>query len=200
LPDGTVLKFKARFCVRGDLQEEGVDYFETYAPVFEWFTVRMLLTMVLQEGTNTKQVDCTNEFAQAELDEEVYFEPPKLFEIRSGKDLVLKLLKILYGLKQAPRTFFEKLRAGLLERRFTQSEFDSCLFMKKGIICVVFVDGTIFAGPDRALIDAEIQGMGVSSKEQSHSFDLRDEGEVGDFLGIRISKFAPSPSNLPKLV
>jgi hypothetical protein len=87
-----------------------VDYFETYAPVVAWSTVHMLLTTVLQEGWNTKQVDYTNAFAQAELDEEVYVEPPKLFEIRSGKYLVLKLLKSLYGLKQAPRTFFEKLR------------------------------------------------------------------------------------------
>jgi hypothetical protein len=173
------------------LQEEGVDYFETYAPVVEWSTVRMLLTMVLQEGWNTKQVYYTNAFAQAELDEEVYVEPPKLFEIRSGKDLVVKLLKSLYGLKQSPRTFFEKLREGLLERGFTQSEFDLCLFMKKGIICVVYVDDTIFAGPDRALIDAEIKGLGVSSKEKSHSFYLRDEGEVGDFLGIRITKNGP---------
>jgi hypothetical protein len=69
LPDGTALKFKARFCVRGDLQEEGVDYVETYAPVYAWSTVHMLLTMVLQEGWDTKQIDYTNAFAQAELDE-----------------------------------------------------------------------------------------------------------------------------------
>jgi hypothetical protein len=81
LPDGTVLKLKARFCVRGDLQEEGVDYFETYAPIVAWSTARMLLTVVLQEGWTTKQVDYTNAFAQAELDEAVYVEPPKLFEI-----------------------------------------------------------------------------------------------------------------------
>ena len=33
--DGTPFKFKARYCVRGDLQIEGVDYFETYAPVVQ---------------------------------------------------------------------------------------------------------------------------------------------------------------------
>jgi hypothetical protein len=36
LPDGDPSKFKARICVRGNLQEEGVDYFETYAPVVQW--------------------------------------------------------------------------------------------------------------------------------------------------------------------
>ena len=32
-PDGQFRKFKARYCVRGDKQLEGVDYFQTYAPV-----------------------------------------------------------------------------------------------------------------------------------------------------------------------
>ena len=37
LPDGSPLKFKARYCVHaGDLQTEGVDYFEMYLPVVQW--------------------------------------------------------------------------------------------------------------------------------------------------------------------
>jgi hypothetical protein len=50
LPDGTPSKFKARLSVRGDLQNEGIDFFETYAPVCQWSTARMILTMVLQNG------------------------------------------------------------------------------------------------------------------------------------------------------
>jgi len=87
-----------RICVRGDLLKEGIDYFETYAPVVAWSTIRILLTLVLQEGWTTCQVDYDydNAFAQAELSETVFVEPPKLFGPKSGKDLVLKLLKILY--------------------------------------------------------------------------------------------------------
>jgi hypothetical protein len=188
LPDGTPSKFKARFCVQGDLQTEGVDYFETYAPVFQWSTVCMLLTLTLREGWATRQVDYTNAFAQAEMVETVYVEPPRLFGPRSGKDLVLLLLKSLYGLKQAPHTFYEKLCEGFIERGVEQSAIDPCLFMREGCICVVYVDDTIFAGPDADKLAAEIKSLGVSSDENQHSFQLRDEGEVGDFLGIRIQK------------
>ena len=192
LPDGSPLKYKARYCVRGDKQVAGVDYFETYAPVVQWSTIRLVLTMVLANGWVTRQVDYTNAFAQAELGEEVYIEPPKGFQRKDKRDLVLKLLKSLYGLRQAPRTFFDKLSSGLLERGFIQSNLDQCLFMKKDLICVVYVDDTIIAGPDHKAIEDLISSLGIAKEEQRHCFELRDEGEVGDFLGIRIEKEGPN--------
>jgi hypothetical protein len=75
----------------------------------------MILTMVLQNGWAKKQVDYINAFAQVEMKETVYIDPPKLCGPKSVKDLVLLLLKSFYVLQQAPRTFYEKLRDGLLE-------------------------------------------------------------------------------------
>ena len=46
-----------RFCALGDMQTEGVDFFETYAPVVQWSTIRLLLSTVLTEGWTTRQVD-----------------------------------------------------------------------------------------------------------------------------------------------
>jgi hypothetical protein len=188
LPDGSPSRFKARYCVRGDQQTEGVDYFDTYAPVVQWSTVCMVLTMILANGWVTKQVDYTNAFAQADLAEQVYIESPKGFGRKDGIDMVLRLIKSLYGLKQAPKSFFDKLREGLIERGFTQSTLDPCLFMKKDMICVVYVDDTILTGPDAQAIEKVIKSLGIKKDDQMHTFELRDEGEVGDFLGIRIEK------------
>ena len=41
-PLGLFHKLKARFCARGDRQIEGVDYFDTFSPVVNWTTVRLL--------------------------------------------------------------------------------------------------------------------------------------------------------------
>jgi hypothetical protein len=196
LPDGSPSRFKARYCVRGDQQTEGVDYFETYAPVVQWSTVRMVLTMILANGWATKQVDYTNAFAQADLSEEVYIESPKGFGRRDGIDMVLRLIKSLYGLKQAPKSFYDKLRSGLIERGFTQSNLDPCLFMKHNMICLIYVDDTIITGPDSAAIEHLIKDLGVKSDDHLHTFELRDEGEVGDFLGIRIEKVGDKAFNL----
>ena len=189
LPDGTAYRHKARFCARGDMQTEGVDFFETYAPVVQWSTIRLLLSTVLTEKWTTRQVDYTNAFAQAELNEDVYVECPRLFGPASGKDKVLHLRKSLYGLRQAPRTFFEKLRAGLIERGWTQSEIDPCLFLRDGMMCVVYVDDTIFASANVKDLDKVIISLGIiNSDDQRHTFALRDEGEVSAFLGIQITK------------
>jgi len=41
LPDGSIRKFKSRLAVRGDMQEEGVHYQDTYSPTTSWTTVRL---------------------------------------------------------------------------------------------------------------------------------------------------------------
>jgi hypothetical protein len=50
--------------------------------------------------------------------------------------------------------------------------------MRKDLMCVIYVDDTIFAGPDAAKIQDEINSPGVSKFEEQHKFELRDEGEV----------------------
>jgi hypothetical protein len=47
-PDGRVKKFKSRFCARGDRQQEGIDYFKTWAPVVQWSTVRIVMTLAVK--------------------------------------------------------------------------------------------------------------------------------------------------------
>ena len=46
-PDGTFKKFKARYCIRGDLQEGD---FETYAPVVQFSSIRLFLAWSLMLG------------------------------------------------------------------------------------------------------------------------------------------------------
>jgi Reverse transcriptase (RNA-dependent DNA polymerase) len=63
-PDGSISKLKARWCVRGDLQDSQDN---TFAPVVRWETIRMLLYFSLFFGLKTKSIDFSNAFVQATL-------------------------------------------------------------------------------------------------------------------------------------
>ena len=56
------------------------------------------------------------------------------------------------------------------------------------MICVVYVDNTIFASLNINDLNTEISSLVVSNDDQKHTLALRDEGEVSAFLGIQITK------------
>jgi hypothetical protein len=153
-PDGAVRKLKARFCVRGDRQKKDVDYFETFAPVINWNTVRLMLILSQVMGLATKQVDYTAAFVHAPIKEDVYVEMPRGF---AEHGQVLKLKRSLYGLKQSPRNFFLFLKSKLEAAGFTnQEEIDPCLFLSDKCICLVYVDNTLFYSPKAEFIEEAI--------------------------------------------
>ena len=60
--------------------------------------------------------------------------------------------------------------------------------MKKYVICIIYIDDTILARLDAVALEEVIKSLGTAEEEQQYTFELRDEGEVDDFLGIRIEK------------
>jgi hypothetical protein len=176
-PDGAIRKLKARLVVRGDQQVHGIDYFDTYAPVVSWSTVRTLLTMSCVLGLESKQIDYTLAFCQANLDEPVYVEMPQSFQVPG---MVLKLKKSLYGLAVAPKLFFETLKEALESRGFVPSKIDPCMFVHGKMICLIYVDDCLFFSKSMKDID----GMIISLRE---TFDLNEEDNVAGFLGIKLN-------------
>ncbi|GJS22450.1 zinc finger, CCHC-type containing protein [Tanacetum coccineum] len=77
--DGTIDKFKARLVIQGFRQKEGIDYFDTYAPVARITTIRLLLALAVIHNLVIHQMDVKTTFLNGDLDEEVYMKQPEGF-------------------------------------------------------------------------------------------------------------------------
>lgn len=121
-PNGAFAKFKARLCVRGDLQDE---HRETYAPVVRWTTIRSVLAFAVKNNMKTRQIDFMNAFVQSTLpeDERIFVKLPKGFS-HQGVNTFLRLNKSLYGMLRSPLHWFNSLKTSLLELGYEQSEND----------------------------------------------------------------------------
>ena len=117
-PDGRLLKHKARLCAHGGMQRWGENYWETFSPVVNNVTVRLLLALCNIHGLESKSIDFVLAFPQADLDVDIWMELPQGFDIigdpRGRRPYVAKLCKNLYELKQGSKNWYDKLREGLL--------------------------------------------------------------------------------------
>ena len=142
---GGPLKFKARLCVQGFNQIEGLDFDNTFAPTGKAATLRLLLLYALDKKKQIRQFDVQGAFLHAPLDEDVYIVNPKGCPRESP---YLKLKKSLYGLKQAPRNWYRTLTAWFEEQGFFESDTDPCLYKTKDGESILFfhVDDMIIVG------------------------------------------------------
>jgi hypothetical protein len=193
-PTGQILKHKSRLCVDGPQQEFGRDFWETYAPVISWTTIHLLLLLASISGLKTRQVDYTQAFPQAPLDDPVFMRMPQGWFVDDqgilqphpdpkyhDRNHFIQLKKNLYGCKQAARNWFKYLTSGLLSQGFVQSKHDPCLFLRHDCLMVVYTDDCLIFARDDNIINDLIQQL-------SQTYILEDQGRVQDYLGIRITK------------
>jgi Reverse transcriptase (RNA-dependent DNA polymerase) len=179
----TIKKWKARLNIDGSRMVKGVHYEESYSPVASWNSIRTMLLLAAQYKWHTVQLDYVLAFPQAPIEQTLYMEVPKGFEIEGHdwKDHVLKLHRNVYGSKNAGRTWYQYLQKKLIEEvGFTQSKVDECVFYKGKVMYVLYTDDSILAGPDKAEIDKVIDDI------RKAKLDITVEGDIQDFLGINI--------------
>ncbi len=79
-PDGTLNKHKAHLCAQSRMQMWGQNYWETYAPVVNWASVRSILAIAKIHSLSSKSINFVLTFPQADLEIPVYLEVPIGFE------------------------------------------------------------------------------------------------------------------------
>ena len=94
---GYLNKFKARLCVRGDLQESTHE--DTYAATLAARSFRVLIAIVAIFDLDCWQGNTINAFANSLIDKVVYIKYLNGFVIK-GKCLLL--IRALYGLRRSP--------------------------------------------------------------------------------------------------
>ena len=176
--EGYLTKYKARICVRGDLQPISLQ--ETYAATLAFRVFRALMALTAVFGLIAEQLDAVSAFLNAKLDEEVHVRFPEGFE--EDPDSCLQLLRALYGLRRSPLLWLQELTAALTDLGLRNIPGEPCLFTNDdGVILFFYVD-------DIVLLYHPMKRDYAQSLKQNlqEYFEIRDLGDLQWFLGVRV--------------
>ena len=101
--EGGKKQYKERVLVKGFAQKKSIDFDEIFSFVVKMNSIRTILSLVALEDFHLEQLDVKMTFLHGDLEEEIYMQQPKGYEVKRKENLVCRLKKSLYGLNQAPR-------------------------------------------------------------------------------------------------
>lgn len=174
-------KFKARLVVKGCQQRKGIDYAETFSPVVNMSSIRILLALAARKNLKISKFDIKTAFLYGTLNEQIFMKVPEGYDTK--KDKVCLLKKSLYGLKQAPLRWNERFTAYLKSKDMKALRTDKCLFRNK--------KGTLFLGiyvDDGLLVYKEENEKKNFLKTLQEEFQMTAEDNPQNFLGIEIAR------------
>jgi hypothetical protein len=181
-PKGEILRYKARYVVRGFEQQEGIDYAETFASVVKPMSYKALFAIAAALDLEIHQMDVKTAFLYGDIDTEIFVDPPEGMEC--GSDQTCRLNKALYGLKQSPRIWYNTLLEFLKTQGFEPLTSDLGIFSKGHMYIAIYVDDLLIASPNMGAITELKDAL-------SKRFEMSDLGECRYYLGMEIIRDRP---------
>lgn len=89
--DGSVQNYKAWLVAKEYSQLLGVDFTETFGPIARMETIQTVPALAAQMELNVFQLDVKLTFLNGEIEEEVYVEQPKGYQVKGEENKVSQL-------------------------------------------------------------------------------------------------------------
>jgi hypothetical protein len=182
---GSVARYKARLVAKGFTQVKGVDYDETYSPVTDAVSYRVLLAIAAKNKYAVEAMDVVTAYLYGSLNEEMYIDVPEGIEIELPGDFarpVVRLRKALYGLKQSGNVWFNTLTRFMKKNDFNIHESFPCLFTKTNgtdfVVVSIYVDDLLFVGTPKSVSDAK--------ETLKRGFKVKDLGRLTHSIGLQL--------------
>lgn len=174
-------KYKARLVVRGFEQEQGIDYQETFSPVINNSSLKVIFALATVNKYEMYGFDIKTAFLYGELDEDIYMKLPEGYNEEKNK--ICKLQKALYGLKQAPLKWNKKFSNVLKEAGMISIESERCIYKSENgeIILGIYVDDGIVIGKTKKQLESLIQKL-------KENFEVKEKYNPTSFLGMEIER------------
>jgi len=178
--EGKPEKYKARLVVKGYMQKFGVDYFETFASVSRFESVRLLLQVANVRKYYIEQFDVKTAYLYGPLDEVIYMQQAPGYH-QGGENQVCLLKKSLYGLKQSGKNWRETLSKALKELGLEETNADPCVYHNKEntMYLAVYVDDGLVLGEKKDKVQGLLQRL-------SEKFDLT-VSKPTSFIGMQLA-------------
>ena len=190
--DGTVERYKARLVAKGFTQREGFDFFETFAPVMMYKSLRVLLCLAAVDDWEVEQLDVKTAFLNGVMDATVFMKlPPGVDAAAEGGvrgPACCRLKKALYGTKQASHVWHESIHGTLTRLGFRPCISDPCVYTKRtktgrSIRLGLFVDDLIpsFHREDR-------DEWNEAKAALCSTYEMKDLGEAVWVLAMKLTR------------
>ncbi|EDN07098.1 conserved hypothetical protein [Histoplasma mississippiense (nom. inval.)] len=181
---GETIRFRARWVVRGFLQQQGVHYTKSYAAVVSGPTSRSLFAISTAKGWKAKAIDYVSAFLNGILPqhEMVYMQLPT--GIKHGRGGLVGLLRqSLYGMKQAARVWYFLATEHLTTLGFKISPYDGGFLYHpiRKIYLTLHVDDCRVTGPQEQQLDWILA-------EIAKRFETKDVEENKPYLGMEVKR------------
>lgn len=182
--NGLFVKKKARLCVRGFQQVEGIDYDDTSSPTGRLATLCILLGLVASFDLALHQMDVRCAFLNGEPEELIFIKKPKETNLHVPPGYGIRLRKSLYGLKRSPRYLYTALTSFFSSLNFSPSGVNLCFFIHNNPqkLCLVYihVDDLVIGGNEKDVMEFK--------ENMKSQFEMEDLGECKWVLGMRVTR------------
>lgn len=142
-----------------------------------------MLAITAVRNWEVDSIDVKQAYLNSKLHHDVYLKPPIRTKKLAGK--ALKLVKGLYGLKQLGCEWNIELDSHLWTIGFHYMPSAPCLYSRgtsnRITIITAYVDNMLIASPSHNKVDR-------TKREIMNKWGTEDNGEVTEFLGIKITR------------